>query len=112
MPGNMGENQGRFPGDMNDQTGEKNGNMPTPPDDSNANAQQPAMNGDGTVPAMPEGNGGVPATPNTEDQPNAGNETAPASAQQSDSVQAEENTSWIQSIINWIISLFTSLFSK
>ena len=112
MPGNMGENQGRFPGDMNDQTGEKNGNMPTPPDDSNVNAQQPAMNGDGTVPAMPEGNGGVPATPNTENQPNAGNETAPASAQQSDSVQAEENTSWIQSIINWIISLFTSLFSK
>jgi len=111
-PGNKGENQSQFPGGMNGSTGEMNGNMPTPPDEGNANAQQPATNNDGAVPTMPEGNGGIPATPNTEDQPNTGTETAPAFVQQNEEKQEAESESWIQSVINWIISLFKSIFSK
>ena len=122
-PGGMNE-QGQMPGGF---PGQNNGNsceIPTPPDGSSNGQQQmpPEMNADDTPPAMPgtddsqalpdsQTNGNLPMPPAA--QENGGNTQQAKPDTNAETEDAgNENGGWLQSLINWIIAFFTSIFCK
>ena len=133
MPGGMSGNQGQFPGQSGDQgqmpggfpgqNNENNSEMPTPPDGGDSTGSQPqtppsinesdipsAMPGVNVPQTLPDSqtNGNLPTPPAT--QENGGIVQPDANAQTENT--ESENAGWFQSLINWIIAIFNSIFKK
>ena len=134
IPGNMGGNQGQFPEQNGEQpvmpggfpghNNENNGEMPTSPfGDNDSTGSQPQMppssSESDTPPVMPgandsqnlpdsQTNGNQPALPATQENGGVIQQDANAQTENTES----ENVGWFQSLINWIIEIFNSIFKK